>query len=410
MGRLRPLGAVVILLVLLDAVPGQRSCASEPPARCAPDHWGGIYPTVLTPFTGCCGVDTHALECQLRYELAGGVSGLLVLGTYGEGSYASMAERAQVISTAARVAHGCVPVVVGIHTACFEQARAQLLQARDLGAAAVLVKYLGDPHATADRVLGFYASLCNLQTLPIFYYHYPAQTGLRLTAEDVAAIIRMPGVVGIKESSLNLREMQAHINLTRGHGKAYFCSTALMLTQFLKAGGCGAMCPEAVFLPAPTVQCYHAAVNGRADEARAIQAGLFSLAPIYQSLPTPPAATWAVFTAAEDLRVPLPMATQQPQARMKAALTGLGVPTPTTVKCPVPPLTAHDLQRVQAAVRRVKQMDWQEIACRTQPVPAAETAPDRIGMFLRTGGFLLGPKAGKDWLGIQGDGKAGFIP
>src|SRR5262249_17567207 len=111
MSLLRRLGTLVILLVVLDTLPGYRGWAAPPRSdACAPHPWAGIYPTVMTPFTGCGGIDTHALECQLRHELAGGVHGLLVLGTYGEGQFVSMPERAQVVATAVRVAGGKVPV------------------------------------------------------------------------------------------------------------------------------------------------------------------------------------------------------------------------------------------------------------------------------------------------------------
>src|SRR5207245_8574810 len=103
----------------------------------------------------------------------------------------------------------------------------EMLKARNLGAAAVLVKYLGNPHASAEEVFGFYAALSDMHILPVFYYHYPGQTGVRLSAHAVADILSLPGIIGIKESTLNLREMQAHIRLTCGLGKACFTSTAL---------------------------------------------------------------------------------------------------------------------------------------------------------------------------------------
>jgi dihydrodipicolinate synthase/N-acetylneuraminate lyase len=334
---------------------------------------------------------------------------LLVLGTFGEGQYVTPEERAQVIGTAVRVAKGTVPVVVGIHTCIFDEAHCQLLLAKRLGASAVLVKYSGNPHASGAEVLDFFAALSALEALPIFYYHYPAQTGLRLSPIEIAQILALPNVVGIKESTLNLREMQAHIEAARGLNKTFLCSTALMLTQFLCAGGHGAMCPEAVLLPAPTVQCFNTWTHGKYDDARAIQSELFVLTPILRSSHvTSPHLTRTIFTAAQDHQMPLPMATDKPQARMKAALTYLCVPTPACVKCPNPALTARDLSRVQAAVREIKQIDWCAVAWRTAPVPH-ESHCARGGMILKTGAFMLGPKVGKDLLGSQGDGKAGFM-
>src|SRR6516165_2003631 len=93
--------ALAMGLTLLNGCcrPRRHSC-------CAPGHeppLHGVFPTVLTPYD-CSGLDLASLERQIEHELHGGVNGLLVLGTLGEGQYLSMEERAQVISTAVRVA------------------------------------------------------------------------------------------------------------------------------------------------------------------------------------------------------------------------------------------------------------------------------------------------------------------
>jgi len=126
-----------------------------------------------------------------------------------------MEERAQVIGTAVRVACG-VPVVAGIHTCDIDTAHAQLVQAKELGAAAVLVKYLGRRHASFTEVCGFLAALGEMQLLPIIYYHYPNQTGLNFSPRQIADLLAQPGIVGIKESILDLGEVKKHITLCKG--------------------------------------------------------------------------------------------------------------------------------------------------------------------------------------------------
>jgi 4-hydroxy-tetrahydrodipicolinate synthase len=400
-------------MVLLVAVLGASSALAGPFGQGPPKQksetaclWAGIYPTVLTPFCPGGGVDVLSLERQLHYELRDSVHGLLVLGTLGEGEYATTEERAQVIATAVRMAGPRVPVVVGIHTCNIEVAQAQMVQARELGAAAVLVKYLGNPKADAGTVLGFYATLNDLHLLPIFYYHYPSQTHLKLTPEDIARILWLPGVVGIKESTLDLREVEAHLCLTRGHGKVFLSGTALDLTQFLAIGGHGAMCPEAVLLPGPTVNAYMAWMQGHHEQARSIQEDLFCLTPILRSGPTPPAVARLMLMAAADHDLPVPMGHDQPQAKLKAALNCLGVPTPVGVKCPLPPLTPHDEERVKKAVCRLKAIDWTVAALKVPPVPYRQCpTEDEGGSLLKTGAFILGPGVGNDLLRSQGDGQ-----
>ncbi len=403
---------LVILVAILNSLVGPRAWRQQAAAQApcaAPCAWAGIYPTVLAPFCAHGGINIPSLEQQLRYELSGGVHGLLVLGTIGEGQYATWEERAQLIATSVRVAGPGIPVVVGIHTCNLEVARAQLMQAKELGAAAVLVKYIGQPGAPAPYVLGFINALAEMHVLPIIYYHYPSQTGLKLTPAEVAAILSLPGVIGIKESTLNLREMQAHVCLTRGQGKIFLSGTALNLTQFLEAGGHGAMCPEAVLLPGPTVRAYSAYVQGHPEEARNIQKQLFAITPILRTRSTSPALARAVLMTAQDHQIAVPIGRDHPQARLKAALNCLGIPTPTLVKCPLPPLTPREQRRVQEAVARLQHIDWCEAALDVPPEPLpAQAAAPAWGGLLKTGSLLLGPNVGRDLLRAQWDGHSGF--
>ncbi len=72
------------------------------PAGCSCTPWAGIYPTVVMPFCHDGRIDAASLERQIRFQVHGGVRGVLVLGTIGEGEYATLEERAQVIATAVR--------------------------------------------------------------------------------------------------------------------------------------------------------------------------------------------------------------------------------------------------------------------------------------------------------------------
>jgi dihydrodipicolinate synthase/N-acetylneuraminate lyase len=248
-----------------------------------------------------------------------------------------------------------------------------------------------------------------MHVLPIFYYHYPSQTGLRLSPGEVAAVVNLPGVVGIKESTLDLREVEAHVRLTRDQGKAVLSSTALNLTQVLGLGGQGAMCPEAVLLPGPTVQAYTAYREGRREEARALQGELFVLTPILRDRGTPPAIVRPVFMAAQDHHLPVPLGHDHPEARLKAALNSLGIPTSPRVKCPLPPLTEKDQRRVARAVKELKAIDWCAVTLQVPPVPPqTEPVKEAGGMLLKTGAFFLGPGVGRDLLRIQSDGEWGF--
>jgi 4-hydroxy-tetrahydrodipicolinate synthase len=330
--------------------------AGKPTGSCGCcQTWAGVYPTVLTPWNCDCTVDEASLEGQLRYEIAGGVNGVLVLGSLGEGERALAEARAQVLAVTARVTKDCVPFFVGIHTCNVDCAKTQMLQAKEAGAAAVLVKYKGNPHASACQVLAFYRELSDLGVLPILYYHYPSDTELKLTPAEIANIVRLPNVIGAKISTLDLREFEAIARYTKCCDKVYLAGTALNMTQFLEAGGNGAMCPEAVLLPAKVVCVQQLWCAGRHSAARDAQEELFVLSPILRGGITTERTARKKVMKSQDWDIRLPMQDTQPQARLKATLNGLCVPTPVKVSCPLPGLTAHDERLVEQAVAKIRE-------------------------------------------------------
>jgi len=353
---------VLWLLVVVAPVSAQTSilCPCPAKASCSPGckpAWAGIYPTVLTPWLcGGCGVDIQALDQEIRYQLFGGVNGLLVLGTLGEGMYANDSERTQVISTAVATTKGKVPVIVGIHSGDAQCALQQLHQAKALGASAVLVKFTGPAHTPFCEVLGYYEALSSAGELPIFYYHIPGSVDRKLKPCEVIQVLSLPNVVGAKESTLDLKEVQAHINGVAGQGKVFLSGTALNLTQFRGIGGHGAMCPEAALLPMDAVAAYETAYEvGDRKSARRQQRDLFVLAPLLKGgLITENGARMITMTS-QDLKLPQRLGRDSSQARLKGALNLLGVSMNSTVKPELPGLSAWDRHLVTSTVRKIEQ-------------------------------------------------------
>ncbi|MBL8825282.1 MAG: dihydrodipicolinate synthase family protein [Planctomycetia bacterium] len=352
---------LTLLLIFACSLQAQDHLLCPPvnkaPLACCRPAWSGIYPTVLTPWncTGC-GVDTEALARQIKYQLFGRVNGLLVLGTLGEGMYASHEERAQVISTAVAVVQGKVPVVVGIHSSDIFSALDQLKQAKNLGASAVLVKYTGPARTPFCDILGFYQMLAQAHELPVFYYHMPGSVDRPLKADEVIQILSLDNVIGAKESTLDLREVQKHISGTTGLGKVFLSGTALNLTQFQAIGGHGAMCPEAAILPVDTVLAFETAYEtGARRDARAQQRDLFILAPLLKGgIITANSARMVTMTA-QDLKLPQRLGRDTSQARLKATLHRLGFPMNSIVKPDLPQLSAWDRHIVNSTVNKLSQ-------------------------------------------------------
>ena len=79
----------------------------------------GIIPPLITPLVERDALDIGGLERLIEHVLAGGVHGLFILGTSGEGPSLSYRLRRDLMDRVCRQVVGRVPVLVGITDTAF---------------------------------------------------------------------------------------------------------------------------------------------------------------------------------------------------------------------------------------------------------------------------------------------------
>ena len=79
----------------------------------------GIVPPLVTPLAGTDELAAGGLERLVEHLVTGGVHGIFVLGTTGEGPSLSGRLKRELVSRTAALAAGRVPVVVGVTEASF---------------------------------------------------------------------------------------------------------------------------------------------------------------------------------------------------------------------------------------------------------------------------------------------------
>src|SRR6185503_11129148 len=82
----------------------------------------GIVPPMVTPLRDQDALDVAGLERLIEHLLAGGVAGLFILGTTGEGPSLSYRLRRELIERTCKQVGGRVPVLTGITDAAFAEA------------------------------------------------------------------------------------------------------------------------------------------------------------------------------------------------------------------------------------------------------------------------------------------------
>jgi dihydrodipicolinate synthase/N-acetylneuraminate lyase len=238
----------------------------------------GVLPALVTPLTRDGAVDEPAIHRLVEHVLAGGVHGLLALGSTGEVASLDQTARRKVLTAVVRAGGGRVPVLCGIAHSRPADALAEVAAAAEIGADAVLVAPPYYYPTDQPTVLSFYRMLAATSRLPILVYNIPQNTKVVADPATVAALGREGTVVGIKDSSRDFEYFESVCVATRDlpHFRIFTGSDTMLLAS-LAMGGAGTICGGANIAPAWAVRIFDDFERGDWAAARPHQDSLLEL-------------------------------------------------------------------------------------------------------------------------------------
>jgi 4-hydroxy-tetrahydrodipicolinate synthase len=142
-----------------------------------------------------------------RFLLANGCDGLNVLGTTGEATSFSLEQRKRVMSAYRAAGVPLDRLMVGTGAASVADAVALTRHAAELGFAGALVLppfyYKGVPDDGLFAYVELIVQATAAEPIPLYLYHFPAQSGLPWHVKLVARLVETFGarIVGLKDSS-----------------------------------------------------------------------------------------------------------------------------------------------------------------------------------------------------------------
>jgi 2-dehydro-3-deoxy-D-pentonate aldolase len=238
----------------------------------------GVLPALISPLSRAGAVDEPAVRRLVEHVLAGGVHGLLPLGSTGETASLDEGGRRQVLAAVMEATAGRAPVICGVAQTHLAAARAEVQAAARLGALAVLVAPPFYYPIDQPTVLDFYRRLAADSPLPILVYNIPQNTKVVVEPDTLGALAHEGAVVGIKDSSRDFEYFERVLLATRDLPDfRVFTGSDSMLAAAMAMGGCGTICGSANVAPGLVVSVYEAAARGDWVAARARQDRLIEL-------------------------------------------------------------------------------------------------------------------------------------
>ena len=229
----------------------------------------GVYPAMATPLTPEEKIDKVGLKKLVHYLIAGGIHGIVALGSTGEFPAMSEAMRQDVLETALEEVNGKVPVLIGCGEPGTQRTIEQVKIASATKANGLLVAVPFYFNMDQAAVIRHYEMVADAATLPVVMYNFPQMTKTTFTADTVAKLAKHPNIIGIKDSSGDFFGMQRFIDVTSGEDFAVMSGNPALGLSGYELGAKGGIYAGCSLFPKQCADVYNAFVLG--DKAAALE-------------------------------------------------------------------------------------------------------------------------------------------
>ena len=288
----------------------------------------GAITALVTPFQENRSVDVEALKDLVKFQIEGGIHGIVPCGSTGEAATLNLEEYELVVKTVVDETRGRVPVIAGAGSNDTQKAIELSRIAKRFGADALLhvSPYYNKP--TPEGLVAHFKAIANSVDLPIIVYNVPGRTGLNLKAETTLIISKeIPQVVGIKEASGDLNQM---MEIIKGAPESFSVLSGddSLTLPLMALGGTGCVSVVSNEVPKEFSDMVNAALGGNWKKAKEFHFKLLDLmnANFIETNPIPVKTSLALMGKIKEVfRLPLVKITDKNRQALSQVLKEQGL-------------------------------------------------------------------------------------
>lgn len=226
-------------------------------------EWKGVIPAVTTPFAADLSVDLDALARHCRWVVEQGCTGVVVLGSLGEGGTLDRPEKRSVIGTAVTALERRAPVIAAVASLRTAEAVELAREADGAGASALMVLppyvYRGDWREIREH----FGAVLRATNLPCMLYNNPIAYGTDVRPEQLLELAtEHPTLVAVKESSADVRRITG-IRALLGERLAISVGVDDEVLEGINAGATSWVAGVANAFPRESVELFRLAISGQ---------------------------------------------------------------------------------------------------------------------------------------------------
>lgn len=238
-------------------------------------RFSGCGTALVTPFKDG-EVDYEAYAALVRRQLESGVDFLVAIATTAEAPALFSEEKVKLLKLTRELA-GKTPVVVGCGSNSVPGTlfNMELLGSHGVDAWLVVVPFYNKPNQ--EGMYQYFKTVAAATTKPVIIYNVPGRTGANMSVDVVLRLAKdCPNIIAIKECSTEDERVKAIVDGTP-EGFSVLSGDDDRTLAMMRLGGKGVISVASNIAPRELSDMTHLALEGKWDEAAAIDADLAEL-------------------------------------------------------------------------------------------------------------------------------------
>jgi len=288
-----------------------------------PRTFTGTYTAIVTPLRrGAVAYDE--LRKLVNFQIRGGISGLVPVGTTGESPTVSHEEHLDIIRGTIEAARGRVPVIAGTGSNCTREAIDMTKDADAAGADGFLqvAPYYNRP--TQEGLFQHFARIAEVTDKPIILYSIPGRCGIEISVKVIERLrAKYPHVAHIKEAGGSVDRVDQIIQ-AMGDSVTVLSGDDSLTLPFMSVGAKGVISVASNLYPREVSKLVTLALAHDYPKARALHRRLY---PVFKTIfiesnpaPIKLAMARAGIIGSEEVRLPLSTLGEASRATLLATL------------------------------------------------------------------------------------------
>ncbi len=250
----------------------------------------GSFTALVTPMNNDGSIDYEGWRSLIRFQLDGGITGLVPLGTTGETpTLDENEEEVRMISILMEEVRAYekklnrkIPVIIGASSNNTRDAVTYVTRAKEAGAdyALVVTPYYNKP--SNEGIFRHFEAVSRCG-IPIIVYNIEGRTGRNISTELMMRIAALPNIAGVKEASGSMTQMMEVIEMIarKKDDFSVLSGDDIFTYPLMASGGDGVISVLSNLMPDKVSALVNALLNNEKEKALDLH---YSLCPMFRAI------------------------------------------------------------------------------------------------------------------------------